>query len=265
MKPSQPETPTTPTHPEQLPEQLPHPNSPPSTAGNLLADIRWSLLASDFAFEVMMDRIANWFSPRAERAQEFFGPALSGFVGYAIFSLFDRLGVGNLAHGGSAKALFAETAKSFENPFFLLGMFLLALAALTGSGNGRNIIARWLVAPFLDLVQHVCMLGLGVVVAVAIGQLFDSVEWVWTAKFVGACGFLLTVAYVSALGVDFCKGRWANFFENHRGRRVLVVAAGAILAFAGVKDLVRYAHAQQEKASAHSAPGERQKNDASSH
>lgn len=210
-----------------------------------LKNSRSDLMSSDALLEKIVRHIERWFVPRAERAQEFFGPAISGLVGCAVFAVFDRFGVGNMEEGGSFHALVHEVESSLKSPYFLLALFLLALALLMESSDGKNTAARWVIAPFLQLAEHVTMLALGVVWAMAAVEAWKASSLKPLGAVLLLSSFMIGFAWAMSKGARYCRGKYAEAFDGRLGRKVLVVLAGVVLAVAGFADLVHFADKQE--------------------
>lgn len=214
---------------------------------------RTDVISLDAWFEKQVRRVKKWFTPRAEHAQEFFGPAISGLVGCAVFALFDRFGVGNMEEGGSFHALVHEVDQSLKSPYFILALFLLAVALLLESSDGTNKVARWVVAPFLQLAEHVTMLTVGVVIALAAVESWksSSVGPIWVLA--SLVPFMIAFALAMSMGAKYCRGVFSKAFFGRVGRKVFATFVGLVLVCAGFVDLVHYADKQERAMHEHSS------------
>jgi hypothetical protein len=195
----------------------------------------------DGGFELVVQRLATAFKPYEGQAQRFFGPALSGFIGYFVFALFDKLGVRDAAHGGNVKQFVDESLMSHSSPYLLLALFLMSLAFVIGSADGKNVVLTWVIAPFLNLAEHITMLGLGVFLALGAIELVGEVTWSTVLTVFVFSFVLIVLAYVFSTGAGFCQGEFARHFEK-LGRRIMIRFLGFALAAGGVVDLVHYSN-----------------------
>jgi len=187
----------------------------------------------------MVDGIATKFSPNREHLAEFFSPVLAGAAGYAVFLLFNAFGIVTLEKKSAAEALFEDVAKSLANPYFLLALFLTSLAAVFGAGTGKDIISKYVIAPFLDLTEHVLMLAFGVVFAWAFVDLIREFKFatLFTLAWIGVV--LVGFSFGCLLAERLCRGDYAAAFVKVH-RRVMVRIVGGLFSVWFLHMLVHY-------------------------
>lgn len=208
----------------------------------------------DTGFETMVDGIATSFSPSKEHITEFTSPILAGAAGYAVFLLFNAFGIVTLENESAAEALFNDVAKSLASPYFLLAIFLTSLAAVFGAGTGKDIISKYLIAPFLDLTEHVLMLAFGVSLAwTFVDEIHEfKLQTLLTVAWVGVV--LVAFSFGCLLAKRFCRGGYAGSFAKLH-RRVLVRIVGGSLSVLFLHMLVHYPEQHPEIRQRHQARG----------
>ena len=238
---------------ESIPEIHP---SLPASAGSphlwrwlrgMYEGFRADLSSFDGHADGLAVRIDN-FLKRHERKLRFLKPALLSLIGCIVFAGFDAFGGTHILEHFTK-----EHVAALGQPYFVLGMFLLAVHLFFVLPDGKSIFGKWVIGTFSSLVEHVILLGWGVFVWLFLAEFVTRPTLSVAIVFVVYSVILVALAVLFYQGAKLCRGEYFHWFEGRPGRMMLMRLVGVVFALAGGLDLHHYLERQHHQ-SAPSTP-----------
>lgn len=207
----------------------------------LYGAFRADLLSFDEHADGLVVRV-DTFLKRHERKLHFFKPALLSFVGCLVFAGFDAFGGTHLL-----RHFTTEHVAALGQPYFVLGMFLLALHLLFIAPDGRSIFGKWVIGTYSSLAEHVMLLGWGVFIWLFLVELATHPTLHVTVIFILSSAVLVLIALLFYQGSALCRGELHHWFKGRRGRLMLMRLVGIVFAVVGWVDLHHFIERQRHE------------------